>query len=445
MGISSELSTPEMDAVFSDQNEISQWIAFEVALANAEAEVGLIPKPAARSISEHGSVDLFDLEQLRRDIAFAVHPVMPFVRMFSNIVGEPHGEYVHWGATTQDVIDTGLMLRVQQADRLIAEDLDRLIEAISSHARKHRDTPMAGRTNAQHAVPITFGYKLAVWVDELQRHRESLQHLRAHTLVGQFGGATGTLASIGPIGLRVRDLMMQELGLGVPRITWHVARDRLAQHAFLLALITSSLGRLGAEIIELQRDEIGEAFEPFHDGKVGSSTMPHKRNPSLSQSLVTLAELVKSEVQTSLTTLNVRHERDKAVCNNIETSYVPRVWSLTHRAIRLATTVVTGMEVSVQAMQRNIELSRGQLFSERALIALAERVGRQTSHELIYGAAMRAFESGQHLREALATETMISDLLAPEEIEALFDLRGITEVAGIFVDEVCGQDPSAHT
>jgi adenylosuccinate lyase len=439
MSIAWNASTPEMDEAFSARNEVRTWIAFEVALANAEAKVGLIPAEAAEAIARHGDVDLFDLEKLRQDIAFAVHPIMPFVRMFSSIVGSPHGEYVHWGATTQDVTDTGFMLRIQQADRHIAADLDRLIDALRRRAREHRDTPMAGRTHAQHAVPITFGYKLAVWVDELERHRETLEGLRPRTLVGQFGGATGTLASIGPVGLQIRALMMEELGLAEPRITWHVARDRIAHHAFILTLIASAIARLGAEIVDLQRDEIGEVFEPFHHGKVGSSTMPHKRNPSMSESLMALGEIVKSESRISLTALGSRHERDKAIYS-VETSYVPRVWSITHRMLRLCTTIVEGMEVDADRMVKNLELSRGQLFSERALMTLAGTLGRQTGHDVIYDASMRAFDSGQHLRDALASDPTIAERMSPAEIDALFDLGGITEVAGQLVDDVCGTD-----
>lgn len=437
MSIAWNASTPEMDEIFSDRNEVSTWIAFEVALARAEAQVGLIPVEAAEAIAQHGDVNLIDLDQLRKDIAFAVHPIMPFVRLFSAVVGSPHGEYVHWGATTQDVTDTGLILRIQQADRHIAADLDRLIEALRRRAIEYRDTPMAGRTHAQHAVPITFGYKLAVWVDELMRHRETLDALRPRTLVGQFGGATGTFASVGLEGLEVRRLMMRDLGLTEPRITWHVARDRVAHHAFILTLIASSIARLAAEIVNLQRDEIGEVFEPFHHGKVGSSTMPHKRNPSMSESLMTLGEIVKSESRVSLSSLGSMHERDKALYS-VETSYVPRIWSMTHRMLRLSTTVVEGMEVDAERMLANLELSRGQLFSERALMKLAEKLGRQTGHDIIYAATMHAFKTGEHLRDSLRNDPTVAQHMSTEEVDALFDLGGITGAAGRLVDDVCG-------
>ncbi len=436
MSIASNTSTPEMDQVFSPANEVQKWLDFEAALARVEARHGLIPAAAAEEISAQARVELLDLERLAADIRHAVHPVMPFVHAFAALCRDGHGEYVHWGTTTQDVTDTGLVLRLAEADELIARDLDELIEALRRRALEHRDTPMAGRTHSQHAVPITFGYKLAVWVDELQRHRATLDRMRQEVFVGQFGGATGTLASLGLEGLDIRRDLMRELGLGEPLISWHVARDRLAHHTFVLTLIASAIERLGLEIVALQRDEIGEVFEPFHAGKVGSSTMPHKRNPAMSESLVTLGELVKNDVRSALSGLSNLHERDKAIYA-VESDYIPRTCSHTHRMIRLATSIVRGLTVDPGRMRRNLETSNGQLFSERVMMALARRLGRQTAHEVVYEAAMAAFESGEHLRETLGRDRTVSETLSDEELDALFDLGEINAAAGVFVDRVC--------
>jgi adenylosuccinate lyase len=438
LSIASNVSTPEMDEVFSSGNEVQKWLDFEAALARVEAAHGIVPAAAADEITAKARVELLDLDQLAADIRHAVHPIMPFVRAFAAICEDGHGEYVHWGTTTQDVTDTGLALRLAEADVLIRRDLDALIDALRTRAVEHRDTPMAGRTHAQHAVPITLGYKLAVWVDELQRHRATLDRLGEEVFVGQFGGATGTLASIGLPGLEIRRDLMAELGLGEPAISWHVARDRVAHYAFALALVAAAIERLALEIVALQRDEIGEVFEPFHAGKVGSSTMPHKRNPAMSESLVTLGELVKHDVGTALAGLNNLHERDKAIYA-VESDYVPRVCRHTHRMLQLATTIVTGLTVDADRMRSNLEASNGQLFSERAMMELAETLGRQTAHDVVYEASMAAFEVGEHLRDALARDERIAAHLTEADLDSLFDLGEINAVAGVFVERVCGR------
>ena len=437
MSIASNTSTPDMDRIFSPESEVQAWLDFEAALARVEARHGLVPQEAADEITAKAEVANLDLDQLAEDIRRAVHPVMPFVRAFAAVCDDGHGEYVHWGTTTQDVTDTGLVLRLQQADVVIRRDLEALVAALRDRAIEHRDTPMAGRTHAQHAVPITLGYKLAVWVDELQRHQQHLEALAPEVFVGQFGGATGTLASLGPVGLEVRRDLMAELGLGEPTISWHVARDRVAHHSFLLTLVASAIERLAIEVVNLQRDEIGEVLEPFHAGKVGSSTMPHKRNPAMSESLVTLGEMVKSDARTALGSLNNLHERDKAIFA-LEADYVPRVCRHTHRMIQLATTIVRGMTVDEERMRRNLAASNGQLFSERVMMALAGRVGRQTAHDVVYEASMAAFEAGEHLRDALARDPHVASHLTAAELDALFDLGEINQVAGVFVDRVCG-------
>lgn len=436
MSIASSMSTPEMDEVFSPANEVQKWLDFEAALARVEARHGVIPVEAAQEINAKALVGLLDLDRLTSDIRHAVHPIMPFVRAFAAICDGGHGEFVHWGATTQDVLDTGLMLRLAEADALIRRDLDELIEALRQRAVEHRDTPMAGRTHAQHAVPITFGYKLAVWVDELQRHHATLERIHPEVMVGQFGGAAGTVASLGPVGLLIRRDLVAELGLGEPVITWHVARDRIAHHAFVLTLIASAIERFGLEVIALQRDEIGELFEPFHAGKVGSSTMPHKRNPSLSEALATLGEIVKNDLRTALSGLNNLHERDKAGFA-VESDYVPRVCSHTHRMIQLATTVVRGMTVDTERMLVNLRTSNGQLFSEKVMMTLASELGRQTAHDIVYEASMAAFEAGDLLRDVLARDSRVAATLTEAELDAMFDLGGMNVAAAELVDRVC--------
>lgn len=436
MSISWDASTAAMRAIFSPEAEVQAWLDVEAALARAEARNGIVPAEAAAEITAKADVALLDLDALRDDIRHAVHPVMPFVSRFAAVCEGGAGEFVHWGATTQDVMDTGLVLRLRQADAVLTPDLEALVGLLRDRALEHRDTAMAGRTHAQHAVPITLGYKLAVWVDELQRHLATLEHLRPTIFVGQLGGATGTLASLGLPGLAVRRDFMQEIGLAEPTITWHVARDRLAHYAFVLTLVASAIQRAAFEVVNLQRTEIAELYEPFHPGKVGSSTMPHKRNPSISESIWTMGELVRNDFGNALSGLGSLHERDKAVYM-VEVDYLPRICNHTHRMIELAIRVFGGLVVDAERMRANIAASSGQLFSERVMMALAQRIGRQRAHDVVYEAAMVAFDRGEHLRETVGRDPVISATFSGEELDALFDIGEIGTVAGVFVDRVC--------
>ena len=436
MSIAWKPTTEEMAAVFSERNEVQTWLDFEAALARAEATHGLVPDEAAREITAKAKVALLDLDELREAIAAAVHPIMPFVRRFSAICSDDAGQYVHWGTTTQDVLDTGFVLRVRQAEELISRDLSVLLDVLTRLAREHRDTPMAGRTHSQHAIPITFGYKLAVWVDELRRLARTLETMRPEVYAVQFGGATGTLASIGRVGLDVRRSLAEELGLSEPAITWHVPRDRFAHLTFVVSLIASSLQRAASEIVTLQRTEVAEVFEPFHHGKVGSSTMPHKRNPAISESMWTFGELVKNDVRSALSSLGSLHERDKAVYS-VEIDYLPRVFGHTHRMLEIAQRIVGGLTVDADRMVANFDQSGGMLFSERVMMLLADRMGRQRAHDVIYELSMAAFEQGTHLRDALIADAVVSERFSPEEIEAMFDPAPLVETAGLLVDRVC--------
>jgi 3-carboxy-cis,cis-muconate cycloisomerase len=440
MAIAWRPTTAEMTDVFSDRNEVQAWLDFEAALARAEAAHDVIPAAAAAEITAKARVELLDLDALRDAISFAVHPIMPLVTMASALCEGDAGEYYHWGTTTQDVLDTGYVLRVRQAEALIRRDLDLLIDVIAERAREHRATPMAGRTHSQHGIPITFGYKLAVWVDELRRLRRQLLSLHEDTFVLQLGGATGTLASIGPVGLDVRRTMAADLGLGEPDITWHVARDRFAHLSYVVALVAGSLQRAAVEIVTLQRTEVAEIREPHHHGKVGSSTMPHKRNPAVSESMWTLGELVKNDVRSTLSALGSLHERDKAVYS-VEVDYLPRIFGHTHRMLEIALNLFRGMTVDAERMLANFDLSDGMLFSERALMVLAERMGRQAAHEVLYELTMAAAEDGMHLREALLASPVIAEHFTPSEVEDIFDPAPAVETAVLMVDRVC---PPTH-
>lgn len=416
-------STSEMDSIFSETAELQSWLDFESALARAQAQLGVIPVESAERISAHADAENFDIERIRDEIRISVHPIMPIVANLSAICGDPAGQYVHWGATTQDVLDTGLVLRLKRAHQLLLQEVDKVLQLLLERAAEERSTVMPGRTHGQHAVPITLGYKLAVYADELMRGRHEISTAGLNMLTGQLGGAAGTLSSLGGAGLEVRQRLMKELDLLEPAITWHASRDRFAKYAFALALVASTLHRLGREIMELQRDEIGELFEPFHHGKIGSSTMPHKRNPSMSETLITLGELVHGTIPVALAGMGSVHERDKGVYS-VEHDYLVRVCSITHRMLLTAVTVLHGMSVDRDRMRANLDLTGGAVFSENVQMVMAEVIGRQRAHDLIYDVAMDAYEAKIAFRDAIQNHSMVREL-SEDDRSRLFDIEAV--------------------
>lgn len=437
MSIALNSTTAEMQQIFSPENEVKQWLKFESTLARVQSRLGMIPEDAADTIEQYSKIEYYDIDEIERNIGKSVHPIMPIVNALSTLCGADHGEYVHWGATTQDVIDTGLVLRMKDADSIVSRDLDGLCELLAKRASAEKATVMPGRTHAQHAVPISLGYKLAVFLDELKRHQYSLSMVREVALQGQFGGAAGTLSSLGVPGLQVRKDLMLELELGEPDITWHVSRDRIVQYLFHLSLIAGTLHRLGREIMELQRDEIGEVHEPFHEGKVGSSTMPHKRNPAKAESLITLGQLVNGQMTVALSSLSSIHERDKGVYS-VELDYVPKIFCLVHRMLETGLDLVDGFTHDADRMMNNIQSSGGFIFSENVMMTLAEKIGRQKAHHVLYRLSMQAYESDSKFIQLVHDNEEISELLTKEELEKLFDPLGIVDAASEMVDAVCG-------
>ena len=291
--------TEPLRQVFSDTDQLQCWLDFEAALARAEAAEGLVPADAAAEITAKARAGLVDLDALHEGVNFTGHPLISLVRQLTDLCEGEAGRYVHWGATTQDVTDTGLMLQAKAAYAIILRDLKALAVALADLARRERDTLMPGRTHGQHATPITFGFKVAVWLDEVRRHIERMEQAAPRVFVGEFAGASTTLASIGADparALAVQRRLMADLGLGIPAIGWHAARDRFAELGSLLALVAGTMGKIAHEVILLQKSEVMELEEPHHHGKVGSSTMPHKRNPMGCEGIMAQARLARSLV-----------------------------------------------------------------------------------------------------------------------------------------------------
>jgi 3-carboxy-cis,cis-muconate cycloisomerase len=433
-------TTAEMRAVWSDAATIQRWLDVEAALARAEARLGLVPPAAAAEITRQARVEHLDLVAMKRDLEHARHPIMPLIRALAAVCDPVAAEYIHWGATTQDILDTGLVLQLKAAHAIVARDVGETRRLAADLARRHRDTVQAGRTHGQQALPITFGYKVAVWVAELDRHRERLRQLEPRALRGQFAGAVGTLASIGPGGIELQARLFEELGLATPEIAWHTARDGLAEAVCAYALLAGTLAKIANEVIELQRTEVGEVEEPFHRGKVGSSTMPHKRNPSTCEHVVALGRLLQGHVGPALAGLVAVHERDKRV-GVAEQAILPEVCCLLAGMLRATNAVLAGLRVHPERMAANLGALGGLLLSESVMLALARHIGRQRAHDVVYELCMDAVEGGVPFRQRLLADPRVTAHLGPADLDALLDPLRYTGLAARFVDRVVGPSP----
>ena len=427
--------TAEMRAVFDDMRLLQKWLDVEKALAQAEAELGIIPAGAAQEIARCAVAGDLDISRMKHLIDQTVHPIVPLIRVLQEACSGDAGEYIHWGATTQDIMDTAMILQAKEAAAILDSRLAGLSDALGKLATAYRDTIMPGRTHGQQALPVTFGYKAAVWLAEVERHRQRLQQCQPRLLVGQLGGAAGTLASLGEHGFQVQERMMEILGLGVPLITWHTARDGLAEFASLLGMMAATAGKMAHEIINLQRTELAEAEEPFNEGKVGSSTMPHKRNPMICEAVLALSRLVMRNVPLALDAMIQDHERDWS-SDHIEWAYLGEICIMTDGALDLILRVLTGLKVYPERMLKNLDLLDGLVLSEAVMLALGKDLGRQTAHEVVYECAMRSFEQGLPFRQVLGEHPLVSAHLTQAQIADLLDATQYTGLAGQFVDRV---------
>ena len=433
--------TAELRQIFSDTQQLQRWLDFEAALARAEAAEGLIPPEAATEITAKARAELIDLAALHEGVNFTGHPLISLVRQLTDLCDGEAGRYVHWGATTQDVTDTGLMLQAQAAHALILGDLKSLAGALADLARRERDTLLAGRTHGQHATPITFGFKVAVWLDEVQRHIERMAQLAPRVFVGEFAGASTTLASLGADptrALAVQRRLMADLGLAVPAIGWHAARDRFAELGGVLAMSAATMGKIAHEVILLQKSEVMELEEPHHHGKVGSSTMPHKRNPMICEGIMAQARLARSLQMALLESMGTaEHERDWSAVHT-EWSALPEICLLTGAAVAQTSGVIRDLILYRDRMRANVDALHGLILSEAVMLRLGEFVGRQVAHDIVYDAAMAAFEQRRPLADLLLEDLRVTAHLSADEIDALLQPEAYTGLAGVFVDRVAG-------
>ena len=389
-----------MRAVFSERGQVQKWLDVEAALARVQGRLGIIPEDAAAEISGKADADLIDMDLMREEVDRVGYAIMPLVHRLAALCEGDAGRYVHWGTTTQDIKDTGVVLQIRDALGLVEADLIAVRDGLARLARKYRDTPMAGRSHLQHALPITFGYKAAVWLAPIERHLERLEQLRPRVLMGQFSGAAGTLASLHGRGLEVSDALMEELGLARPAIAWHTARDTIAETLAFLALVTGSLAKIATDVVLLTATETGEVFEPFAPGRGGSSTMPQKRNPVSSELILACAKQVQSRAALVMDAMAADLERSTGPWH-AEWAALPEAFVLASGALAQARFLMDGLRVDPEAMRANMDMTRGLIVSEAVMMGLAPALGRQAAHDLVYEACRIATDERRALLDVL--------------------------------------------
>ena len=420
--------TQEMRMIFTDEALFQSWLDVEVALAHAEAELGIVSLDVAKEIARKANFSLLDSQFIKEQIQLTVHPLVPLVRALKAVCEGEAGEYVHWGATTQDIMDTGLILQLRSVHAIISRDLEELEEIMLGLVREHKNTIMAGRTHGQHALPTTFGFKVAVWISELRRHKERLRESRERLLVGQMSGAVGTLASLGDLGESVQELTMKRLGLKVPDITWHSSRDRLAEFMNILAMLTTTAAKIANEIATLQKTECAELEEPNPPGKVGSSTMPHKRNPMVCEGIVAISRIICANYSLSLSGMIHEHERDMRGWQT-EWECIPEICIMSGAVTRALKQVLRGLTVHVNTMKSNLTMTGGLIASEAVMLKLGAKIGRQKAHDLVYQAAMTAFEQSRPFRECLLESALIRETLSDADLDSVLDVSSYLGLA----------------
>jgi 3-carboxy-cis,cis-muconate cycloisomerase len=430
---------PRQEALFAAPVQLGFLLRVEAALARAEAAVGVIPESAAEVIAAVCLETDWDEEELARQTLLAGNPAIPMVKALTLRVAQQDEEaakYVHYGATSQDVLDTALMLQLQTSLHWLDDQQFKLYEQLAELSTKHRDTPMMGRTLLQQARPITFGYKVAGWLDGLLRAQQRLAQVHAEALVLQFGGAVGTLATLGEQGVSVSAQLARELQLPAPLLPWHSQRDRLVDVATALGILCGLLGKMAHDVVLLMQTEVGEVHEAAAPGKGGSSAMPHKRNPVAATFLTAIAGRTPALVSTLLAGLS-QHEHERAAgAWHAEWEVLPELCRLTAAALTHATDLISGLEVNPERMQRNLELSQGLAFAEDVTAALTPHLGKLAAHELIEQASREALRQGRHLREYLLQEPSVTRHLSAQQLAGAFDPARATGLSQHFTDVV---------
>lgn len=445
--IGNNFATAEMRAVWSEENRLHQQVAVEIALAQAQGELGVIPAQAAEEIARRAQPEKLLLSDIAAQAGLMKHSFMPTLTALQQQCGEA-GEYLHYGATTQDIVDTATILQLRQALTIIRRDVLGVTRALRQLAERHQHTLMVGRTHGMQALPTTFGFKTAVWLDEFLRHLTRIGEITPRVLTGNINGAIGTNAALGAQGPEVERRALKRLGLNSPTIGWQSARDRLSEFASVAVLISGSLGKIGNELYNLMRTEIGEVEEPFSKGKIGSTTMPHKRNPAAIEGLASLTPPIRKSAALIYESMHVEHERD-AMSWRAEWLALPEICLYLSAQLQNAQGILSGLTVNEDKMRANLDIQAGLLLSEKVMFEAGKTLGKQTAHHLVYTCAMSAFESGRDFKSVLAETPAFARAVSSADLDSWFDPArylgsAVEKVADVLraADDVLAQEPA---
>src|SRR5712672_783855 len=432
------LSSAAMRAVCDDGAYLQHMLDFEAALARAEAAAGVIPANAAGPIAKACKASSFDLADLAEAATRSGNLAIPLVKALTTIVAKADadaGRYVHWGATSQDVIDTATMLMLRAGIDALLGDIDRAIGGFAKLARQHRNTAVVARTWLQHALPMPFGLKLAEYAAALHRSRTRLQRLRNEGLALQFGGAAGTLAALGDKGLQVAEKLAGVLELPLPDAPWHTHRDRIAEAASVFAIIAGTCGKIARDVSLMMQTDVGEAFEPSGEGRGGSSTMPHKRNPVAAASALAAATMAPNLAATIFAAQVQDHERSAGPWH-AEWPTLPTLLLVTSGALAAIVDIAEGLEVDTARMRSNLDATHGLIMAEAVTMALAEKIGKSDAHHLVEAASRKAVADKKHLRDVLTADAKVTAHLNAEKLARLFEPMAYQGVSQALIDRL---------
>ena len=419
------VSDPGIRALYRLENRWHAWLDVEAALARAQAELGIIPQAAAEAIACAARLELLDRARIDEGFARTGHTIVPLVWELGRVVGEPHGGWVHWGATTQNITQTGDLLVLRQAHGIFLHLIGEALSAMADLAERSAEMVLPGRTHGQHALPATFGYKVAVWIDELLRHVERLHQIAPRLFVSMLGGGAGTFASLGEQGPKVQAGIGRQLGLESMAVPSRALGDHLAENICLLGLLAATSGKIGREIYTLMKTEFGEVEEPVPPGTVGSSTMPQKRNPKLCQDIIAASAEVRAMVPLALEAMQTEHEADRTTSLMMDTAEARTCIAAGDMLSRLGE-VLRGLRLDPARMRRNLDLGGGLIMAEAVMLQLGATIGRQHAHDVVYDAAQAAFVEGRSFASLLAANPLVTAHLDAGSIAALLDPTAYT-------------------
>jgi adenylosuccinate lyase len=431
----SGFASPETRKIFSEEIRLQRWLDVEVALAKCQAKLGLIPDWAADEIEAKAKIENFDFEKLSSETSRTKHSLVPLLNQLESMVSEKASCYIHVGATTQDIQDTAQALELKEVIELMCDVLRNGIQILIPKAREHTNTVMPGRTHSMPASPITFGLKLANWIDELVRNIERLEQAKERICVAQLSGSVGTSAGFGPQGPELLKLFANHLSLAVPNISWHVSRDRIAEFTFLLSMASSIFARAADELRCLNRPEIGEIEVAWKSGEIGSSCMPQKRNPEDCEQIVTLARLTRAQVPLSLEAMILEHERDY---RGMRLEW-PLIMSVSHYAIsagKIFNELVSRMRINSQRMEKNSFDYRHHICVENLMVSLTTKIGRTRAYELAYVVTQDAISKNLNIVDAVSRDPEICAALTQEEIVDIFNPKNFTGSSTYHINQV---------